>query len=81
MLSANPMWLLRRRLLKEEWGEILAFWQSTRSIVARIRHITGRVLSRIARILMIVVGGLNGGRSADPSARSLYEPKKKDYRP
>jgi hypothetical protein len=35
----------------------------------------------IARILMILVGSINGGRSADPSARSLYETKKPEYRP
>lgn len=59
----------------------MAFWGSTRRIVRRVVQILGAVLARIARILMILIGSLNGGRSGDPSARSLYEPKKKDYRP
>ncbi|WP_431279227.1 hypothetical protein [Leifsonia poae] len=58
----------------------MASSQSARSIVTATGRAIGSLLARIARILMIVVGGMNGGRSADESARSLYEAKK-DYRP
>ena len=48
--------------------------------VGRILAIGWRVLSRALEVIFDLGYALNGGHSADPSARSLAE-KPKEYRP
>jgi len=43
-------------------------------------RLMGRVAKGLALVLTQVGGAANGGRSVDPSARSLYEDRK-NYRP
>lgn len=49
-------------------------------MVRRILCSVGRAMKWVASVLTQTGGAANGGRSADPSARSLYEDRK-DYRP
>lgn len=49
-------------------------------MLKRILAAAARALREMAFVLTQTGGAANGGRSADPSARSLYE-KPKDYRP
>ncbi|GAA3886743.1 hypothetical protein GCM10022381_31050 [Leifsonia kafniensis] len=46
----------------------------------RILVRVGRAFQWFASVITQLGGAANGGRDADPSARSLYE-EKKDYRP
>ncbi|MBH0055076.1 hypothetical protein I6E74_12970 [Salinibacterium sp. SWN139] len=46
----------------------------------RFLTVMGRVAKRLAFVFTQSGGAANGGRSADPSARSLYEDRE-DYRP
>jgi hypothetical protein len=46
----------------------------------RFLRLMGRGAKRLAFTLTQLGGAANGGRSADPSARSLYEDRK-NYRP
>lgn len=46
----------------------------------RFLNLMGRVAKRLAFVFTQLGGAANGGRSADPSARSLYE-EREDYRP
>lgn len=50
-------------------------------VLKRILTGLGRVVQWVAAVVTQVGGAANGGRDADPSARSLYEEKKDDYRP
>ncbi|WP_158000091.1 hypothetical protein [Salinibacterium sp. PAMC 21357] len=52
----------------------------------RFLNVMGRVAKRLAFVFTQLGGAANGGRSADPSARSLYEDRedredREDYRP
>ena len=46
----------------------------------RFLNVVGRAARRLAFVFTQLGGAANGGRSADPSARSLYEDRE-DYRP
>lgn len=50
------------------------------TMLKRFLNVMGRVAKRLAFVFTQLGGAANGGRSADPSARSLYEDRD-DYRP
>ena len=50
------------------------------TIFKRLLKLMGRVAKGLTFVLTQVGGAANGGRNADPSARSLYEDRK-NYRP
>ncbi|MEV8254306.1 hypothetical protein AB0O95_10120 [Rhodoglobus sp. NPDC076762] len=49
----------------------------------RFLNVMGRAAKRLAFVFTQLGGAANGGRSADPSARALYEDRddREDYRP
>ena len=49
-------------------------------MLKRFLNVMGRFAKRLAFVFTQLGGAANGGRSADPSARSLYEDRD-DYRP